>query len=375
MVIDDLLKLFDPFLFNLLKLKKTNYQGLVSGKIGLALSCSYFYDLTKKDFYHECLHDLLTESIESCKHNCTFGYGLAGVAWMVELILHKKDIFQNADEWLEDVNKILKQNLYSYLADNNFDLFSGGNGIIFYFLTMKNHKKNEEVINDYIRYLSERINKGQWASDYSNTGKLDVINLGVPHGLTGILLILLLINENTCADVNCLIEKVADKIFSYCKTDSFYHFPSSIPENKGSKSFIGWCYGDLMTGYAFLKMSIKTNISKYRDLSLSILIDSTKRTDCHSHVLPLCHGLSANALIYKSVFQITGKEIFIEASKKWESLAIASFQAKSEEYFKEKSHIDFFENPSLFYGSPGFYIALLTLENMIDDNWSKCLLL
>ena len=75
------------------------------------------------------------------------------------------------------------------------------------------------------------------------------------------------------------------------------------------------------------------------------------------------------------MYQITGKEIFIEASNKWKSLAITSFLTKSEEYFKEKSHMDFFENPTLFYGSPGFYIALLALENMIDDDWSKCLLL
>ena len=132
MVIEDLLNLFDSFLYNLLKLKKTNYQGLVCGKIGLALCCSYFYDLTKKEFYHECLHDLLTESIESCKQNCTLGYGLAGLAWMIDLIHHKKDIFQNVDELLEDANGILKQELYSCLSDNNFDFFYGGNGIIFY---------------------------------------------------------------------------------------------------------------------------------------------------------------------------------------------------------------------------------------------------
>ncbi|MCC8145862.1 MAG: hypothetical protein LIO93_05360, partial [Bacteroidales bacterium] len=203
------------------------------------------------------------------------------------------------------------------------------------------------------------------------------INLGVPHGITGILLLLLLIKEKNILNVDDQILKLAKLLLSFQRTDfDECSFPSKIVEGKEwMRSYISWCYGDLTTAYALLKTGILLDIKEYKELSLTILHKTIKREDYFHDSLVLCHGYVSNALIYNKIYELTQDKCFLNVTDNWKSLAKDLFEKQYNSFLERNEHNEFFEDSSLFYGFPGLFLAMMSWEKEIDLQWSNCLLL
>jgi len=205
--------------------------------------------------------------------------------------------------------------------------------------------------------------------------------LGVPHGITGIILILLSIKEKNIVNLNfdSLIHYFVTKLFENENiNNSEYYFAPTIrsDSNNYSRSVLAWCYGDLTSGYAIFKTGLLLNEEKYINIGLKILKDTTRRNDNHDEKLSLCHGYPSILCVYDELYRKTDDLVFYEAAKKWKVLIydelIDAFARKN---YKNKDIYSFCKNTSLFQGFPGLMLSILTNKDDKINEWKKCLLL
>jgi hypothetical protein len=239
----------------------------------------------------------------------------------------------------------------------------------------------QELIFSFVKGLEQSKKKetSYYYHESENNSSQLVLNLGVPHGITGIILILTLIKEKNIhgLEIDKLILFFVDKIISYESVNTEFYFTTIIrSENEKTPSALAWCYGDLMAGYAIFKAGSMFNNTVYRDYGLKVLRKTTNRMDIYNDNLVLCHGFPSIICIYDELFSQTKDIVFFNASKKWKVIAYTEFKKEFNKYIKDNSVTNtFFNNTSLFYGFPGFILSLITEKSEIVDNWKKCLLL
>ncbi len=327
------------------------YCGLVQGNIGLLLCYAQEYICSHQEKYKNKMYALVEELLNNTIRFFSLGYGLAGVGWVFNLI-RQFELFDNLDDWLDDFELELEGYYYMKLQNGDLDYFRGASGILFYFLEKGNITK--KMINAYINCLLERDRS--ICPSYYIEGDRTNINLGIPHGITGVILVLLLLKENGEKAVDSLINDLLNELLSYKRIDKSYHFPAIVSQKKELPSGLAWCYGDLMISYALLKAGILLNNNKYSQIVEPVLQSLIIREDCPKK-LTLCHGYVSTALVFERMYKMTNISSLRRAGKKWQDKAVFEFTQRYKLYVLHKKYADYFENASLFYGFSGFLLS------------------
>lgn len=357
-------------------------SGLINGRSGLILLYAQLYDFSGKELYLKKFYEEVDLMIEAPCDNFSLGYGIASFAWIMHLV-EDFNLFSDIFSWFANIDTLLESTYFKCLEDSNTDYFEGALGILFYFLERKNYPKHriEKYIKSFCDYLNIRKTKEDWMQQEFEPSKnlsYEAINLGVPHGLTGVLLLLLKIKEKGYDNIDLIISDVLELILQFelhNKEHGYPHFPMSYrPQEPQNISTIGWCYGDLMIGYASYKAGILLQEKKYTDYGLNILLESTSRDSHFKDKLVICHGYPSLAHIYRHIYFETQNKIFWDRSTYWRKKSVSLFRSRYENYL-ESSKDEYFENPSLFYGFSGFFLSELAFENEHYINWTNCLLL
>lgn len=370
-------------LTNELKRYLDNYRfnkqkcGIVLGDVGIAISLSELYKLTQDNYYLNKMIFILNETITNVKCDFSLGYGIAGLSWGISLI--DNNLIRDRNEWLLSINEALIKEYKFMLKNNNLDYFKGATGLLFYFLNspVKNSCSNIEIlISLYIETVALKLSSKHLFELPGYSDK--ILNLGTPHGITGILLMLLNIKEKGFNVNNDICYSLFDIIFSYEFKDNKVfkcHFPSKVFQNgKCDPSGLSWCYGDLMIAYAMLKYGRLFKDENLLSKGDNILQNTIKMKVIHSENLILCHGYPSLSIIYDMIYKETGNRVFFETAQKYKTKLMRSFYYSFYEYKKEKSHKYFFEESSMFIGYSGFILTLLYWSGC-DNSWFKCLLL
>lgn len=362
---------------------KTLSSGIVTGRCGLLLLYYQLYNLSKKTTYLNKLHEESDRIIDSCNENYSLGYGVAGIAWTINLINTSK-VFDNTDIWFEEIDMLLETEYIKQIKLNNLDYFEGASGILFYFLNRENFptKKLDRYIILFCKCILTHNKKEDWFElkfDPKEKRIDNTINLGVPHGITGIVLLLLMAKEKRGTDCDLIICNLLNLILSFetkSPSHKLFNFPLVYRENRPDLfSSIGWCYGDLMIGYSLLKSGILLKNKTYYNRGIDILLESIYRDNHYNEKLILCHGFPSLSHIYEEIYRITKNELFKNKSIFYKNISMQIFNNKYREYQSKHNDI-FFTNPSIFTGFTGFLISLIKWNtNQTNDNWLKCLLL
>jgi hypothetical protein len=357
------------------------YVGIVRGKSSLIICYLFNYIDSGEKKYLNRMYDLLNESIDKCKNNCSFGYGISGFAWILNMV-KKKGCLETEKNLLDPIDSLLLKECKLMILKENFDYFRGASGILFYFLNQDEFpKKANEILTLYIEKIEEKIENKEWFKHFYYPEKQlqEGINLGVPHGICGVLL-LLLIKEKGIKEINTIIRLVTEKTLTH-KTgdDKEFTFPSFVfkEENERyARSSLAWCNGDLMIAYAVLKSGILLKDEMYQNQAMSILSQTLERDDFHPQNLTLCHGHISLSHIYHKIFELTDDKRFQQKSEHWKIMSTEVFHKLYQEYSTEVLHKDFFENSSLFHGIPGYYLSLFAWkDSQRYGDWLNCLLL
>ncbi len=341
-------------------------SGLVEGHTGRLLCNAFLYLIYQEEKYFEECQAILSALLSAPVDNYTLGYGLTGLAWTMKQ-LEKLELIDLTGN-LIFTESILKMKCKQMIQSGNLDYFYGATGILNYF----SEKEGYTQVNDLFTLYLDKIKS---APDFSFIKKEDIgsnsgaINLGVAHGATGILLLLLkLPRNNTLYPMReSVIESLLEKLFECRKIGESISF---LPNYSGrGESRLAWCYGDL----PFLYCLIKARLDGIKDYSEEIeyLIERTcKRRDSMDDNLSLCHGTTIVAYLYFKIGNLIRDERCLEQFQYWKDESIKTWNR-----WKGLTHV-FFENHSLFNGYPGFLIAMLTMENEnIAPEWDSCLIL
>jgi lantibiotic modifying enzyme len=368
---------------------------LFNGIPGYALFYFYLYRYTRSDGHlkkaFECL-DRIADLLKSTdRYDPTFCNGLAGLAFLYDLLHTEGFIDDDVLENLVEFDEILADIPDDYVQTNNMDFLHGLLGILHYYIERSD--KSEFCKNISIKYLriySENIltmlKKKESVMFWDDDGAIkNVYNLGAAHGLTSGLLLL---SQNKVQKfgldfVEQTVRAITEKILEFKKSDrGTAQFPSIIRvgETPSYDVPLGWCYGDNVICYALLKASKLLNDQKLRVIAEEIGLKSLQRTSpetAHVKDAILCHGSASIGYIYHRIFQLTNNEKFKQGYLHWLQITIGYSQNNLPEigYRTHTSTQNYKNDLSFLGGSSGIGLALLQGVDPRCCNWGKIILL
>lgn len=338
------------------------YCGLVKGDMGLILCHSYFYLLFNENQYFNEIQVLMKKAFSKNYTNYSLGYGLAGLAWIVEL-LKQAELLECNREWVEKTDMLLAKECQKQIFSGHLDYFSGGAGILNYFLCKK--EKEDIVFNLARSYINEISKKYIFQTED--------INLGVPHGVMGNILLLIKLKELLQLPVDSLISTMVNILW---KSRNPIESVSILPyyQNEKRETTLAWCYGDLPLMYSLVKMRA-CNIPFDYPNDLDLFEQTLNRTDCFRNNNTLCHGSIVVALLYHQIWKITGIKKHLLISEDWRRYSYEVWNKCYLDFKKKGENISFYLDFSLFNGPSGFFLSMLSMENMNLMNWEQCLII
>lgn len=350
--------------------------GFVSGKLGLLLCLYYFSNQEEQNDFLETINKLIKKEWYDVGSSFDLGYGLSGFCLALQWI----DRIYLIEDQKRDIDNIIEQEYKLALTKNNLDYFTGASGYLFYFLVQDGKINIKPLIQAYVRQVDMNFRINDWYTSFKDSKGQNkmVINMGTPHGITGILLVLLIAVEKGYKSlVFCTIQKICEYLLQNRMNKGSKSLFPSIVEQDGTKrtSGIAWCYGDLMISYAFLKVGILLNEPRYTEFGWNALTQLQQRTDYVKNDLCLCHGHSSLMIIYKAAYTMTNDASFHKQSLFWYNKTISVLSAQIKNHQKDGFIMnDFFRNPSLINGLPGCLLSLLSYGTD-EEKWTKYLLL
>jgi|GEM_PF-3466844 lantibiotic modifying enzyme len=363
--------------------------GVLTGNQGITILYFYLSRVSNDPSYSKKGYSLLNRFIEHCnsieKLDLRFGSGMAGLGWLIEH-LSQQEFLTHPEDFLIDLDKVLKAELYKQLHLKNFDLFDGANGLMQYFLIRKEYPEFEKLVGLYIENLisasvqAEDLRKW-YVTAKNNRNSIELTcNLGVPHGVLGTLSVLLKIEKRTQIhheSIIKLIKEVSKSILHERVSNEVYSFPSIVfLESKTmAPSDLAWCYGDLSAGYMLLQAGIVTNDESLKEASLSFLLEICKRTDCREGNLTLCHGLISVSHLFYKIFWLSKEMAFKQASVFWLHKTYTLINEKIKDGSLQDDKQDLINEYSLLYGYPGLALSLISQTTGHEVLWDECLLL
>ncbi len=356
--------------------EKCECNGLVVGDVSLLLPLYYssYLGSNYSPFYKQKFDDLLADIISREVTNYSLGYGIAGLLWILEII----DQETLLGSQLQNIDRALEQEYNLMVDKNNLDYYAGALGILFYLSQKKESYFNlDYMISKLLEQLEKNFQRQEWYMTVrEKNGEIsEFINVGTPHGITGIILILLQLREKTKSCIDFMIIRLCDLLlFLQCPQGSACLFPARVMRD-GSKSVSGiaWCYGDLMGGYALLKAGVTLRKKEYVQFAKYVLHGTINRTISQKENLCLCHGYTSLVHIYKKIYNITQESIFLSVSEYWKKKTLQSYRDKWQNVEKKIECDIFFTDLSLFIGVSGLLMSIATWENE-DSKWINCLL-
>lgn len=361
---------------------------------GATLYLNLFFNIGEKTGNEKLINigynltDKILESINEDKvtydygiHSLSMGYaGLALSIWN----LNKKHVFDiDFEKEFEVLDNLLFTLCIDDLKKGYIDYLHGPFGVLLYFSKRQENKRVREYTNTIISEFHKTCKIDDMGLRVYNLVLEDShqnnFDLGVAHGLSGILIIL---NEiNRMGNNNRLITDIINSSMLYInnkfrekekdniKCNSYY--PSSIDENYSMQdkinvdsynSRIAWCYGDLNQVLLRINLSKDLNKENLVEHAKFLASDTLLRTRVEDHQIlseGICHGSSGVAMIYKWMFEKTGDRRYFEGSNHW-------FE-KTLQYLNDIDPVrdTFSKKTGLLEGYPGALMALCD-----DGNYS-----
>lgn len=221
-----------------------------------------------------------------------------------------------------------------------------------------------KIVKDEKVYWQEY--SGLVASDTSIT-----YNLGMAHGMSSVLILLSKCLQAGIEPKNLRgnIEKCTDYILSHkfntVEKKSFY--PGAIKNGKPVRSRMGWCYGDLGVGLAFIACAKALHNKALYIEGKNILLNCAKRTDVDEGAVNdsmICHGAVGIALIFKKCYLEFKDEAFAVAMNYWKAKTL-DFRDDSADHggYYVVDYEGIKRNDRFLFGIAGVGAGLIDLEN------------
>lgn len=267
----DIIEKIAAILFdNAMKMKVISIQG----DLGAIIFESTRYKYAKDSKYKERTKALIDKSVAAFPES-DFGPGFIdgfeGICWTIHYASTCGVL--DSDRALIDIEPYLFDSLKRDIEQNHFDLLYGSMGKMLYYLKSDSHaEKRAGLVDGFIASLYEnRIETEQGIFWFDTEEGAGLVNLGIAHGITAVLIFLLRLREKGYAHtyMDKLIDGILKSLVSFKNTavcsSAYPAFYATLKDDKrriGSR--LAWCTGDLGVAYALLYAA---EILKRRDIT------------------------------------------------------------------------------------------------------------
>lgn len=304
-----------------------------------------YYKYSKIELHKEKTLQLLSRLVDvfpQQEYSNGFLEGFEGVFWVVDY-LEKCEIIDNSN-LLDELLPHLIQSLRFDLQYNNFDVFHGSINKLHFIITSNKFPDILviELVNEFLDRLYENRIENEigiyWYDVLAGEkGLIEnvYVNLGIPHGMPGLLLFLIKLKEKKFQHdkIDVLVEGILKVIFN-SKNINYQdsYFPGTIAPVDIGKEFhessrLAYCYGDLGVVFAVLyaskildKPELKEEVGMVIE-SLKTRLVTNSSIDVFEDYLFLdtafCHGLSGVVYMFSKINKLLNNEEFEKRTEYW----------------------------------------------------------
>lgn len=376
-------------------LSRSDHQfALMGGWGGYILFYFYLFKLTSNSKYHQLAFDRLERSLSTYNYgNLSLCNGLAGINWLIKICHEEKFIECNLDEYTNDC--VLLEWTKNRFNNEDFDFLHGGLGSLLYLLDrFKDGTIDRDKIGDVVKTLlhySISDAEGYWWRSTSSNGNKEnknIYNLGISHGIIGILLVLAksyvfdILKEDAKEKLDGAIKMLFHFINAPMKNGYYFPYIVDLNERKSEpRSRLAWCYCDLGNSVVLANIAslIKSDILKKR--SFEIAKNSTFiANDSLAMDGSICHGAGGNAYMYRLLYLTYNDEIFLDASNNWYIKCLAFDKNEKNDNISNyrvwrPSMNSYQHDIGMLEGVTGVGLSLISSLFNEKQEWSKLLLL
>ena len=397
----DLVKEFTDRIYNVL-IEEISPFNVYMGRGGIYLYL-LFYKLSNKENIENLdeILEAITNSASLYKienyQQLTF---YAEIGWLICFLYDKKNIDLDLNAYLGDIDESLYESMIFLLSKNEYGLVNGAISIgqYFHYRYILGHESSLKSLEVFVEYLSKISNEKERSMDWISIVDYGLLkkgnNLGIAHGMPGIILFLeklYKLNIRKKMIENILIKTtnfLLSQKHSLATHKSYFYDVNSEAPQTGRDSRLAWCYGDLSVGYSLYKVSRIEGMERpaVEHEALDILMNTVTRTDLKEISVVdggLCHGTSGLAHIYNRLYQDSKIDIFKDAALFWYKETFKMSKYNNEfvgfgipYYLSEKEkEINREYNTSFLTGIAGIGLSLLSAIYDVEPEWDNYLLL
>lgn len=356
----------------------------------------------------------LNSSIETAQNRSNYlGLygGLCGIGWHVQHIsqlYENTEVFSNTfveddpsspsvkeQDPISDIDVIVLKALRHW--HGCYDLISGLVGYGVYFLERLPSDIAVDGLTLIIGHLAssaERSNEGvtwftpkelvpEWQRESFPDG---YYNLGVAHGIPGILYLL---SETLAIGIEeAICQELLDGALRWLRShqappEKLFRFYSWMAPGKGSDSRFAWCYGDPGLVSVLLQIARRTGRQDWDEFAHDLLdhclawpVEQSGLGDA-----PLCHGTAGVAHLFNRIYQLEADPRCLNASLSWFERALAMRQPGSgvggflQLTRPDRDRVVWEPSPAFLDGAIGIALALLAALTPTEPQWDRLLLL
>ncbi|HEY0652988.1 MAG TPA: lanthionine synthetase LanC family protein [Chryseosolibacter sp.] len=319
----------------------------------------------------------------------SFGRGMTGVLWAVNHLMKNGFVDGCLQDCVEDhVFDELTRWAVQSLKKHNHDYLLGALGVIPLLIDLED--ENWRIsLKKVVTSLVGNAAAAEQGMLYWNQSPVlghqgnNVINLGLAHGLPGILYLLAMCYDNKIEPALSLqtIERCHRWLRSkqLDETKHGFYFPFAFGGDQDTiPPSLRWCYGDLGLSIGLYNCGRLAGFKDAENYGLEIALHCARTEHKHAVVdAHLCHGTAGVAHIFARFFNYTGNESFKSASQYWFDQTCDKFDTTLESGFRtwKGDQFGWVEYKGFLEGSAGIGLALISSITDIEPRWDRCLLL
>ncbi|MGQ1910155.1 lanthionine synthetase C family protein [Marinifilum sp. RC60d5] len=367
-------------------------QGLMGGKLGVALFFLYYAKLTDKQEPYDFGLELISKVFDDINNGFNFhthASGLAGIGTTLTILTEADLLDADLNEVLEGLDEYLYTLMIFEIQKGNYDFLHGAVGLGLYFIKRKTND-SKKYLTEFIKELDKIATKDEegirWLSVLDREKHTKGNNLSLSHGLASIIVILSKIYKlGIEKEMSLELLEGSVKYLLNQQLDSLkFHsiFPSYVGADSPTNSRLAWCYGDLGIGIALWVTGNYVGKDEWKNIAVEILLNTTDRAGiAQTGVVDagLCHGAAGNAHIYNRMFKYTGITEFKKASDYWFSktfeMSVHDDTLSGFKAFRTKEFGGPCEELGFLEGIAGIGLSLISAISDVEPSWDECLLL
>ena len=310
--------------------------------------------------------------------------GISGLCLALSILVEDGCIDFNVEENVSNYDDYLVARSRDELTNKKVDFLSQALGVVYYFTTRKITKKTKKILENFVNDIINASIKDESGTRFLNSSgprSGTSYDLSIPHGLAGVLLIIMKIYDLGIKQEeikNFVLEGVKYILNFYIKKPNPNKPQSMFPLGVNKEgdvpeysNMLAWCYGDLNQLALLITVSHTFKMNDWDD----IIKNATKRLcgrtveeslirDSH-----FCHGASGVCFLFQYLFDISGNKEFLAAKKSWLDTTLDQLRKDlKENNYKNKE-------TQLLEGLVGVAFVLLSEISSERLAWSKLLLM